>query len=213
MLTLHSHHGGLLVRLSFPYDPIMINHCDYLTNKNSIWSCSRTKRQCLQFNINHLDKEFNPIEQLDFKHSISNILIDPVGISTDEQKRIAIHDTNTTTSDRLLIFTNYQNMIIPLDLIKYADRQITSRIEHVLLVPKQSNLIVLVYAPQATTTNLHEIVIVDIELQPAQILHRIIEPYGIKNIDLTLNGEIIYSVTPPANKRITPKMYIYSLIQ
>jgi len=212
MLTLHSHHGTLLIRLSFPYDPIMINHCDYLTTKNHIWSCSRTKRQCFQFKINHLDKEFNPIEQIDFKNPISNILIDPVGISTDEQERIAIHDVNIKTSDRLLIFNNYKNMIVPLDLIKYADRQLTSRIERVLLVPKQSNLIVLVYAPQSTTTNLHEIVVVDIELQPAQILHRITESNGIKNIDLTLNGEIVYSVTPPANKRIIPKMHIYSLI-
>lgn len=118
-----------------------------------------------------------------------------------------------TTSDRLLLFSNHHhNMIIPLDLIKYADRQITSRIERVLLVPKQSNLIVIVYAPQSSSTNLHEIVVVDIELQPAQILYRLTEPNGIKNIDVTLNGEIVYSVTTPANKRMTPKMHIYSLI-
>ncbi|CAF5089077.1 unnamed protein product, partial [Rotaria sp. Silwood1] len=28
----------------------------------------------------------------------------------------------------------------------------------------------------------------------------------------TLNGELVYSVTPPANKRIIPKMHVYSLI-
>lgn len=211
MLTLHTHHGALLIRLPFPYDPIMIHHCDYFSKKNHIWLCSRTKRQCFHFHLNHLNKDINPLEQLDFKHPISNISVDPVGISIDEQERIGIHDVNMTTSDRLLIFTDHQNMIIPLDLIKYADRQITSRIERVLLVPNQSNLIVLVYAPQSST-NVHEIVVVDIELQPAQILYRLTEPNGIKNIDLTLNGEMVYSVTTPANKRMTPKMQIYSLI-
>ncbi|CAF4883619.1 unnamed protein product, partial [Rotaria sp. Silwood1] len=180
--------------------------------KNQIWSCSRTKRQCFQFDINHITKEIIPIEQLDFKYPISNILIDPVGISSDEQNRIAIHDVNRTTTDRLLIFSNEQNMIIPLDSIKYADRQISSQIERVLLVPKQPNLIVIHYVPQSTITNLHEIVIVDIELRPAQILYRLQEQNGIQNIDVTLNGELVYSVTPPANKRIIPKMHVYSLI-
>ncbi|CAF1541236.1 unnamed protein product [Rotaria sp. Silwood1] len=211
MISLHTHHGALLIRLNFPYDPIMIVRCDYLT-KNQIWSCSRTKRQCFQFDINHITKEIIPIEQLDFKYPISNILIDPVGISSDEQNRIAIHDVNRTTTDRLLIFSNDQNMIIPLDSIKYADRQISSQIERVLLVPKQPNLIVIHYVPQSTITNLHEIVIVDIELRPAQILYRLQEQNGIQNIDVTLNGELVYSVTPPANKRIIPKMHVYSLI-
>ncbi|CAF0987281.1 unnamed protein product [Rotaria sordida] len=211
MITLHTHHGGLLVRLNFSYDPIMIVRSDYLT-KNQIWSCSRTKRQCFQFDINHITKEIIPLEQLDFKYSISNILIDPIGISSDEQGRIAVHDINEVTTDRLLIFTNDQNMIIPLDSIKYADRQISSQIERVLLVPKQSNLIVILYAPQSTITNLHEIVIVDIELRPARILYRLQEVNGIENIDVTLNGELVYSVTPPVNKRIIPKMHIYSLI-
>jgi hypothetical protein len=211
MLTLHTHHGALLIHIRFPYDPIMIISSNYLTTRNQIWLCSRIKRQCFQFNIDHLIKEINPIQQLDFQHPISNILIDPVGISNDEQNRIAVHDVNQTTSDRLLLFTDHQNRILPLDLIKYADRHITSRIERVLLVPKYSNLIVLLYAPQSTSTNLNEIVIVDIELQPARILYRLSEPNGIDNIDLTLHGEIVYSVTPPANKRITPKMHIYSL--
>jgi hypothetical protein len=211
MITLHTYHGALLIRLSFPYDPIMIVRGDYL-NKNQIWSCSRAKRQCLQFDINHTNQKINLIEQLDFKRSILNVLIDPVGISSDEQNRVAVHDVNMTTSDRLLIFTNNENTIIPLDLVKYADRHLSSRIERVLLVPKQSNLIVIVYAPQSTVGNLHEIVIVDIELQPAQVLYRFTEPNGIQNIDLTLDGELVYSVTPPANKRIIPKMHIYSLM-
>jgi hypothetical protein len=211
MLTLHTHHGALIVRLRFPYDPLMIIHCGYKT-KNQIWTCSRSKRQCCQFNINHTMEELIPIEELDFKSPISNILIDPVGISTDEQQRIAVHDVNTTTTDRLLVFTNHNNMIIPLDLIKYGDRQISSRIERVLLVPKQSNLIVLVYAPQFATSNLHEIVIVDIEARPTQVLYRLTEPNGIRNIDLTLNGELVYSVTPPANKRMASKFHIYSLL-
>lgn len=211
MLTLHTHHGALLIRLRFPYDPLMIIHSDYL-NKNQIWSCSRIKRQCLQFNIDHTLKELHPIEQLDFQRPISNILIDPVGISIDDQERIAVHDINMATSDRLLLFTNHFNKIIPLDLIKYSDRHLTSRIDRVLLVPKYSNLLVIVYAPLSTTTNAHEIVIIDIECQPAQILYRLPESYGIRNIDLTLNGELVYSVTPPANKRMVPKMYIYSLI-
>ncbi len=210
MLSLHTHHGALMVRLRFPYDPIMIIHYDYL-RKNHIWACSRSKRQCFQFYIDHTMKELNPIELLDFKHPISNILIDPVGISIDEQDRIAIHDVNRTTSDRLLIFDNDHNMIIPLDFVKYADRQITSRIERVLLVPKLPNLIVLVYAPKSNSTNLHEIVVVDIAVRPARILYRLTEQYGIQNIDLTSNGELIYSVTPPAHKRISPKLNIYRL--
>ena len=212
MLSLHSYHGALLIRLRFPYDPLMIIRSDYNRKKNQIWTCSRSKRQCFQFNLHQNMKEFKPLEQLDFKHPISDILIDPVGISTDEQERIAVHDVNRTTSDRLLVFTNEHNMIIPLDLIKYSDRQLTSRIDRVLLVPNHSNLLVLVYAPQSTSSNLHEIVLLDIESQPTEILYRFSEPYGIRNIDMTMNGELVYSVTPPANKRLPPKVHIYSII-
>ncbi|CAF1472422.1 unnamed protein product [Rotaria magnacalcarata] len=210
-IALHTHHGALLVRLDFPYDPMMIVRCDYFT-KNQFWSCSRTKRQCIQFSVNHATKEITPMEQLDFKRSIAGIVIDPIGISSDDHDRVGIHDINHVTTDRLLIYTNNRNMIVPLDSIKYADRQLTSQIDRVLLVPKQPNLIVILYAPQSAITNLHEIVIVDIESQPAQILQRLQEPNGIKNIDVTLNGEIVYSVTPPANKRIVPKIHIYSLV-
>jgi hypothetical protein len=157
-------------------------------------------------------KEFHPLEQLDFRKPVSNILIDPVGISIDEENRLAVHDVNLTTSDRLLVFTNHHNTIIPLDLIKYADRQISSRIERVLLVPKHSNLLVVFYTPQSSSSNHHEIVIVDIELKPAQVIFRLKEANGIRNLDLTLNGELVYNVTPPANKRIPKKMHIYSLI-
>ncbi|CAF2349243.1 unnamed protein product [Rotaria sp. Silwood2] len=211
ILTLHTHHGALLLRLYFPYDPIMIIRCDY-HKKNQIWTCSRTKRHCYQFNINHKIKQVNVLDQLDFTKPISNILIDPIGISCDEQDRVAIHDVNTTTSDRLLLFTNNQNIIIPLDFVKHFDKLLSSRIERVLLVPKQPNLIVIVYVPQSSTTNMHEICIVDISLQPAQILHCLSEANGIQNIDVTLSGELVYTVTTPTNKRTPPKMHIYSLI-
>jgi hypothetical protein len=162
--------------------------------------------------MDHTEKELNPLELLDFKRPVANITIDPVGICIDDQDRIAIHDVNQSTSDRLLIFDNNKhNMVIPLNFIKYADRQMTSRIERVLLVPQQPNLIILVYAPQSTSTHLHEIIIIDIGTSPPQILHRLTEQYGIRNLDLTSNGELIYAVTPPANKRIVPKLHIYRL--
>ena len=211
MLTLHTHHGALLLRLFFPYDPIMIVHCDY-HKKNQIWTCSRTKRRCYQFNLNHTIKQVNLIDQLDFTKPISNVLIDPVGISSDEQNRIAVHDANKTTTDRLILFTNNQNMIISLDFIKYIDRPFSSRIERVLLVPKHSHLLVIVYAPQSPMISLQEIVIVDISSQSGRILYRLSEPNGIQNIDITLNSELVYTVTTPSNKRIPPKMHIYSLI-
>ena len=210
MLNLYTHHGALLVRLRFTYDPLMIIHSNYQT-KNHIWSCSRTKRQCLHFKIDHTNKELHPIEQLDFKQPIGNILVDPVGISTDEQERIAVHDVNSVTSDRVLLFTNHFNKIIQLDLIKYADRQLTSRIDRVLLVPNLPSLLVLVYSPQSSTLQ-HEIVVVDIDVQPTRILHRFNEQYGIRNIDITSNSELVYCVSPPANKRLVPKMFVYSLI-
>jgi hypothetical protein len=188
----------------------MIIHCNDST-KNQIWSCSRTKRQCLQFNINHTMQELNPIEELDFKNPIANITIDPVGITTDEQNRIGVHDINRMTSDRLLVFTQRRNMVIPLDLVKYNDRQISSRVDRVLFVPNQPNLIIIHYAPQSTAS-LHEIVVVDIELRPAQVLYRLAEAFGIQGLDLTLNGELVYNVTPPSNKRTTRKMHVYSLI-
>ncbi|CAF3762641.1 unnamed protein product [Rotaria sordida] len=211
ILTLHTHHGALILRLFFPYDPIMIVRCDY-NKKNQIWTCCRTKRQCYQFNINHKIKQVNLLDQLDFTKPISNILIDPVGISCDEQDRVVVHDVNTTTADRLLLFTNNQNSIISLDFVKYFDKLSSSYIERVLLVPKQPNLIVIVYVPQSPITSIHEIVIVDISLQPAQILYCLSEANGIQSIDVTSNGELVYTVTTPTNKRTPPKMHIYSLI-
>jgi hypothetical protein len=209
-LTLHSHHGALLICFYFPYDPIMIIRCNYY-KKNQIWTCSHTKRHCYRFNLDHTRKEINLLDQLDLKKSISNIFIDPVGISSDGQNRIAIHDVNKKTNDRLILFTNQQDRIISLDFIKYINKSLSSRIERVVLVPKQSHLIIIVYAPQYPTTNLHEIIVVNINLQPPEILYRLIEINGIQNLDLTLNNELIYTVTSPANKRIPPKMHIYSL--
>jgi len=209
-LTLHTHHGALLLRFYFPYDPIMIVRCNYY-KKNQIWTCSRTKRHCYQFSLNHTNKEINLLDQLDFEKSISNIFIDPVGISSDEKNRIAIHDVNPKTMDRLILFTNQENRIISLDFIKYIDKQLSSRIEHILLVPKQSHLIIIVYAPQYPTTNLHEIILVNINLEPPKILYRLTEINGIQNLDFTLNNELVYTVISPTNKRIPAKMHIYSL--
>ncbi|CAF3833167.1 unnamed protein product [Adineta steineri] len=209
-ISLYTHHGALLNRSNFPYDPDIIIRCDYLT-KNEIWTCSQSKRQCIQFHIDHSTKEIHRIQQLNYKYPISNILIDPVGISSDEQHRIGVHDINTITNDRLLVYSNDQHQIIPLNSIKYTDRRGLSRIERVLLVPKRPNLIVVVRVPQLTTTNLHEIVIVDIEIQPPKILYCLTEPNDIQNIDLTLNGELVYTVKLPLNKRIASKIYIYNL--
>lgn len=211
MLTLHTHHGALLLRLSFPYDPTMIIRCDYY-KKNQIWTCNRINRQCYQLNLNHTTKQINLLDQLDFTKSISNVLVDPIGISSDEQNRIAIHDVNPTTIDRLILFTNHQNRIILLDFIKYLNRPFSSRIKRVLLVPKQSHLIIIVYTPQSSTTNLDEIVVANINSEPPQILYCLEEINGIQNIDVTLNNELVYTVTTPTNKRIPPKMHIYSLI-
>ncbi|CAF4789252.1 unnamed protein product, partial [Rotaria magnacalcarata] len=66
---------------------------------------------------------------------------------------------------------NKTNRIIPLDFVKYHDKLLSSLIARVILVPKQPNLIVVVYAPQSPTTTLHEIIVVDISMKPAQILH------------------------------------------
>ncbi|CAF1990191.1 unnamed protein product [Rotaria magnacalcarata] len=210
ILSLHTHHGALLIRLYFPYDPIMMIRDYYI--KNQIWTCNRNKRQCYQFSLNHTTKQVYVLDELDFKKPVANILIDPIGISCDEQDRIAVHDVNTTTTDRLLIFMNKTNRIIPLDFVKYHDKLLSSLIARVLLVPKQPNLIVVVYAPQSPTTTLHEIIVVDISMKPAQILHYFSEANGIQSIDVTSNNELVYTVTRPANRRIPPKMHVYSLI-
>ena len=152
------------------------------------------------------------MDQLDFSNPISNVLVDPIGLSTDDQDRIAVHDANPTAMDRLLLFTNHQNAIHLLDFIRYGETTFSSRIERVLLVPKQPHLIILLHAPQPSTSTLHEIIIVNIHLQPPEILHRLSEVNGVQNIDVTLNSELVYTVTPPSNKRIPPKMHIYSLI-
>ncbi|CAF1100156.1 unnamed protein product [Adineta steineri] len=211
-LTLHTHHGGILLRLSFPYDIIMMARNDYDT-KNQIWACSRTKHKCYQFLLEHTIKEVNILDEYDFTQPISNIFIDPIGISTDEQNRVAVHDINSTTMDRLLLFTNQQIMTITLDFVKYLDSLSTSRIEQVLLVPKHENIIVIVYASKISITNLREIIVVDISLRPAQILHRLSEAHGIQAVDVTLNGELVYTVPAQKHRRIPTRMNVYSLFK
>ncbi|UJR21708.1 hypothetical protein I4U23_024785 [Adineta vaga] len=209
IITLHTYHGALLVRSNFSYEPTMMIRCDYLT-RNQFWICSRLKHQCVQFQINHLTKDIRPIRELDYKQPIANVLIDPIDISIDEQQRFAIHDGNKITTDRLLIYSNNQYKITPLDLLKYTDRDGLSRIERVLLLPKYPNLILLIRIPQST--NLQEILIVDISSDPPKTLACLTELNEIQSIDLTLNGELIYTIKPPINKRIISKIFIYSLI-
>jgi len=208
-LTLHTHHGGILLRLSFLYDPIMMTHCGYHKN-NRIWTCSRTKRECYQFHLDHTLKQVEILDEIDFTEPISNILIDPIGISTDEQNRVAIHHANPATIDHLLLFTNQPCMSLSLDFVKSFDSR-SSRIERVLLIPKHSNLIVIVYGSKASITSLHEILIVDISLQPAQILYRLSEVNGVQSLDATLNSELVYTIPAQKNKRVSAKMHIYSL--
>lgn len=187
-----------------------MTRCEY-RKKNQIWICSRTKRQCYQFSLNHMKKQVNVLDEIDFTTPISNILIDPVGISCDEQDRIAVHDVNMTTMDRLILFMNKKNTIVPLDFIKYHDKLLSSCIEYILLVPKRPDLLVLVYAPQSTVASLREIVIADIHSKPPRILNCFSEVNGVESIDVTPNSELVYTVTIPAHKRMPPKMHIYSL--
>ncbi|CAF1396293.1 unnamed protein product [Adineta ricciae] len=208
-ITLHTYHGALLIRSHFMYEPTMISRCDYLT-KNQFWICSRSQRQCIQFQIDQSTKDIRPIRQLDYKQPVANALIDPIDISIDEQQRFAIHDGNMVTTDRLLIYTNNQYKITPLDLLKYTDREGVSRIERVLLVPKYANLVVLIRTPQSTS--LQEILIVDIATDSPKILACLTEFNPIQSIDLTMNGELVYTIKPPINKRIASKMFIFSFI-
>lgn len=210
ILTLHSHHGALLLRLYFLYNPTMIVRCNS-KKKNQIWICNRSKHQCYQLQLDHTSKETHVLDQLDFTRPISNVLVEPMGLSTDEQGRIAIHDVNKTTSDRLIFYTNQKNTIFSLDFLKYGDKSFSSRIERILFVPNQPHLMVVIYSPQPSTNNLQEIILVNIHFQPSQILYRLTEPNGIQSLDLTLNNELIYTVSTPANKRIPPKMHIYSI--
>jgi hypothetical protein len=157
-------------------------------------------------------KEIEILDEIDFTEPISNILIDPIGVSTDELNRVAIHHANPATIDHLFLFTNGQCMSLSLDFIKYLDgRSSSSRIERVLLIPKHPNLIVIAYASKASITSLHEILIVDISLQPAQILYHLSEVNGVQSLDVTLNSELVYIIPTQKNKRVSAKMHIYSL--
>jgi len=210
MLTLHTHHGALLKRLLFPYEPSMIVRCDFKTG-NQIWTCNRTKRQCYQFQLNHSQQQIHVIDQLDFTKSISNVFVDPISISTDEQGRIAVHDINSTTMDRLILFTTKENQILPLQFIFHDNKILSSRIERISLVPNQPNLLIVIHAPEYSQNSLREIVVINIKSNPPKILHRLTEINGITNFDVTCNNEFIYTTATPANKRLPPKMHIYTL--
>jgi hypothetical protein len=210
ILTLHSHHGALLLRLYSPYDPTMFVRCDY-KKKNQIWTCNRAKRQCYQLHLNHTLKEVTLVDQIDFTVPIGDVLTDPFDISVDENDRIGVHDVNPTTINRLILFSNEQNTIHSLDFI-YDNKPFSSRIERVLLVPKHPHLIVIICTIQSSTNILYEIVIVNIYSQIPEIVHRLSEVNKIQNMDITLNSELVYTVTMPTNKRMPPKMHIYSLI-
>jgi hypothetical protein len=210
ILALHSHHGALLLRLYSPYDPTMFVRCDY-KRKNQIWACNRSKRQCYQWHLNHTLKEVTLLDQIDFTIPIGNVLVDPFDISADEKGRVAIHDINPTTINRLIIYSNEQNTVHSLDFI-YENKPFSSRIERVLLVPKHPYLIVVLYTSRSSTNTLYEIAIVNIHSPIPEILHHLSEVNKIDSIDVTLNSELVYTVTIPANKRIPSKMHIYSLI-
>jgi hypothetical protein len=211
LLTLHTHHGALLIRLSFPYQPSMMIRSNFC-NKNQLWTCSEHTRQCHSMDVNHRTKKTIILDQIDFQVPIGNVNVYPVGISCDEKKRVAIHDTSMSTPDRLLLFDNSQNRIIPLDVIKDHDRSLSARIERILLVPKQAHLVILVYTPQLTTSSANEIIILDITHEPAKILGRLLEPNGVLNIDLTFHGEFVYTSRRSASKRIPSNMHIYQFI-
>ncbi|UJR27631.1 hypothetical protein I4U23_008912 [Adineta vaga] len=211
-LTLHTHHGGILLRLSFPYDPIMMIRSNY-HKKNQIWTCSHIQRKCYRLLLDHLMKEVTIFDEYDLTNSISNSVPAPIGISTDDKDRIAVHDINTVTLDRLLLFINDEIMTISLDFVKYLDSLATSRIEHILLISKQEHLVAIIYAPKYSMNELREIIIADISVTPAQILYRLPEPNGIRGVDITSNGELVYTVPTQKNKRIPTKMHIYSLFR
>ena len=143
-LALHSHHGALLVRLAFPFEPLSIVRGD-VQKRNSVWVCSEQQRQCYEFELNHNTKKVNLIDQIDFSRPIENVYIDPVGISCDETNRVGIHDVAVRASDRLLLFADNQSRIVPLGTIEGNDeRVLSSRLESIHLVPKQTHLIVVV---------------------------------------------------------------------
>ena len=70
--------------------------------------------------------------QIDFTLPITNLYVDPIGISCDENNRVGIHDVSIPASDHLLLFSENQNRIIPLDMLRYDERLLSSRIERVL---------------------------------------------------------------------------------
>ena len=212
MTSLHTHHGALLVRLRFPYDPTMMIHSRTRPN-NQIWICSRSQRQCLKLDLNHRTKRIECVEELQFKYPIGDKDIDPVGVSTDGHDRLAVHDVNSplTAVDRLILFPDDKPEAVPLDGVQYFEEKRFSRIERILVVPARPDLLVVLHVQEFNKTSRHELVIVDIGSQPVDVLYRLPESNRIQSVDLTVHGDLVYSVTGPACKRLTPKILIYSL--
>lgn len=209
VLALHTHHGALLVRLEFPFEPLMMIRGDF-QRQNSIWVCSEHQRQCYQFGLNHAHKQMQTLDQIDFSRPIAHVLIDPVGISCDENNRVGIHDVAVTASDRLLLFDDNQSRIIPLDSIKDDDdRVLSSRLERIFLVPKQRHLIIVISTAQYSTGSSTEILLVHIQSAVPRILWRLIEPNGVQDLDCTMNGEFIYITRGSTSRRLLPKMHVY----
>ena len=212
MLSLHTHHGALLVRLRFHYDPTMMIH-SRTRPKNQIWICSRTHRQCLKLDLNHRTKSVECVEELEFKYPIGDKAIDPGGVSTDGHDRLAVHDVNAppTAADRLILFPDDKPDAVPLDGVQYFEDKRFSRIERILLVPHRPDLLIVLHVQECSKKSRHELVIVDIESQPVDVLYRLSESNRIQSVDLTVHGDLVYSVTGPVCKRLTPKILIYSL--
>ena len=209
ILALHSHHGALLVCLTFPFEPLSMIRGD-VRKRNSIWVCSEHQRQCYEFELNHNTKKLNLIDQIDFSRPIANVYIDPVGISCDENNRVGIHDVAVRASDRLLLFADNQSRIVPLGKIEDNDeRVLSSRLESIHLVPKQTHLIVAVYTIQYASSTTTEIFLLNIKLPSVKILSRLFEPNGVENLDCTRNGEFVYISRGCRNKRQLPKMHVY----
>ena len=211
LLNLHTHHGALLLRLSFLYEPVMIVRADY-QKSNQVWACSRSRRQCYQLNLDHTTKQINLLDQIDFTTPIGDAYIDPVGISCDDKRRVAVHDTNTSKPDRLLLFGDGHNRIISLDFVLFEDKSSVSRIERVALVPNYPHLILIIYTSLLSHGSTNEIIIADISSQPVRVVCRLFEPNGVLSLDLTLHGEFIYTTRSTAHKRLAPKMHIYRFI-
>ena len=211
LITLHTHHGALLLRLSFLYEPVMIVRADY-QKKNQVWACSRIRRQCYQLNLDHTSKQINLLDQIDFTVPIVDAYIDPIGISCDDKRRVAVHDANTSRPDRLILFADSLNRIISLDFLLFDEASLVSRIERIALVPNYPHLILIICTSLLSNSSTNEIIIVDIGSQPLRVVCRLFEPNGVLGLDLTRNGEFVYATRATIHKRLVPKMHVYRFI-